>query len=550
MLSLYDSWFEEVNIDNGGMLIILESPSSSSFVNSAFKNINSSEAGGRYMRITNGGLEVSDSVIQDIVSFSDFFVASSCSLTFNDSLFEDIIVTSPGKVISVLVGSGEYFLLNGCIFERCSCEGEEESTYSAPLSVIFVGDGAFKIDNSEFRDCFSTASKIQALYVNAISEFDDFSFENLRFNYTWGTADVIIQLEIGDGSISDDIFNDDAFTSKFVNLCPFLNSTNFVVNNKSLHEFMCVFVNVYVSDEGENIGGCGNVEDPCLTISFGNLRVVSTRYYESMSVVILYNKNKKYIMNIGCEIEDITLSSTKEREEDYIIEVEESAWETENIGGVFSIINTSSAKLYNLKFHLPSSLSPSNYLPPKPFIYHCSSGLLILELITITSLLTNGNRNVLYNGNDFPVIFLSNSLIEMKNGDLIFDNFRVSNLNLLNGNGSVINALVNSGRNINIYKSEFKDCVITMTSEDTPTSYYGYGGAIYIEIKEGGTVLIEDKYSIMEESYTFDGCGVRKEGGTIGGYGGAIAIYMSDGVIDTGFKFSGIETEFRSFIFN
>jgi hypothetical protein len=114
-------------------------------------------------------------------------------------------------------------------------------------------------------------------------------------------------------------------------------------------------------------------------------------------------------------------------------------------------------------------------------------------------------------------------------------------MKLKNGNGSVVNSIINSGNTLNISENEFKKCIISLedTSDISGTSgtEFGYGGAIYIKI-EGGEILIENKFNSESETetFTFDGCKIMGIGD---GYGGAIGIYLNDGINSANLKFSG-----------
>jgi hypothetical protein len=275
-----------------------------------------------------------------------------------------------------------------------------------------------------------------------------------------------------------------------------------------------------------------------------------------MSVKLIYI-NGRYTINTSCEIGDITLESYNRHETDIII-VTKSSWlsstETEDINGIFSIKHTSSVRFFNLIFNLPSS----SLLGEKPFIYHYSSGLLILEDVFITSetqTLNKKNENILRNEDETSIMsILSESLIKIRNGNVRIERCIFSNMNLqiidknkdnsinenIIMNGSVINAVIQSRNILTISESKFKNCIIskrdidvdTGTDTNTDTFISGYGGAIYIEIKEEGSFIIED-----ENEYTFDSCNILMN---VKGYGGAIALYLNDNINDSNIKFISV----------
>jgi hypothetical protein len=157
----------------------------------------------------------------------------------------------------------------------------------------------------------------------------------------------------------------------------------------------------------------------------------------------------------------------------------------------------------------------------------------------------SGIENVLRNeGSGLLMVSLSESLIKIRNGDGVIKKCKFLNFELLNGNGSVLNAVISSGKSLKILQSEFKNCVILISETGDSSSEYGYGGAIYIEIKDGGSIMIEDEYSTDADTFTFSGCGILRGDGEVGGCGGAIGIYLYDLLDEHGLKFSGMKCSF------
>jgi hypothetical protein len=83
--------------------------------------------------------------------------------------------------------------------------------------------------------------------------------------------------------------------------------------------------------------------------------------------------------------------------------------------------------------------------------------------------------------------------------------------------------------------------MILISETGESCSEYGYNCAKYNEIKDGGSIMIEDKYSTEESTFTFNGCGILKGDGEVGGYGGAIGIYLHNLLDENGLKFSGMK---------
>jgi hypothetical protein len=101
-----------------------------------------------------------------------------------------------------------------------------------------------------------------------------------------------------------------------------------------------------------------------------------------------------------------------------------------------------------------------------------------------------------------------------------------------------MNVVVESGKTCNITNNNFKNCVI-FGSGGGGSDVDVEGGAIYIEVKMGGKFHIEGKYDNnidSDNTYTFTECGVLVENG---GWGGALSIYLDDGITDSNIKLSG-----------
>jgi hypothetical protein len=362
---------------------------------------------------------------------------------------------------------------------------------------------------------------------------EDFRFDSLKLEF----SDLkLVLLEIPSYELPDSFGSGTSFTSKFVNLCPYLNDKNFLVNEKPYSIVGCLYDDIFVRNDGEDVGGCGTQERPCLTIHYGNQRSVFGRHYEEMSVILLFNNDEMFSMKTGCKLEDITLES-QSNDNDNVVEITVDAWdslEDLNLDGVFCILNEASVRFLHLTFILPSSSPSPLYtpLPQKPFIYHSSSGILILESIKITNspVQTNGNRNIFMNEEEILLTYMKESLIKIINGNGNMYGCNISNINIINWNGSVINALIHSENKLNI-----SNCIFTNSTirEDAALGgsgelATGYGGAIYIEIEKDGRVSFSD--------CSFNGCNISKSVDNDGsvsvvksGYGGAIAMFLNDG---------------------
>jgi hypothetical protein len=63
---------------------------------------------------------------------------------------------------------------------------------------------------------------------------------------------------------------------------------------------------------------------------------------------------------------------------------------------------------------------------------------------------------------------------------------------------------------------------------------YGYGGTIYADLRMSGQLIMNEKYEDVSKSgHTFTNCS------NVNGYGGAIAVYLNDGVGVENLRFTG-----------
>jgi hypothetical protein len=264
----------------------------------------------------------------------------------------------------ITIGEGEYGVINielqeeeicniiNCIFERCKCLGAGMHGNGAPINII-CNNGIFEIKKSKFIECNAKDDiNTQALYVKISSEENDFKIDNISFYYNTPTTNKLVLLGINN---VPDIANIN-FYSKFIYLCPYLNETNFIINETTslFSMLLCLDPDVYIGNNGEDKAGCGNdSSNPCRTISYGYGRMVSSSYYEERHILLLY-VDGNYTIENGCEIGDITVESAEGSETDDVILVTESSFKTIDFGGVFSITNTASIRFHYLIFNLPS----------------------------------------------------------------------------------------------------------------------------------------------------------------------------------------------------
>jgi hypothetical protein len=332
--------------------------------------------GGNFIVLTAASLKFENSKFENVESTGNVVNIISDSISVISTKFIDVSVGGTSSVVKTQVNSGGSLAINDCTFERCKGNGANEA--EAPFFVLLGANCIFEITDSAFIDCNSATGGTHGLYVKTRSANDNFLFDSLRFDYTYSTNEKIILLRIENNDIPNDFESNPEFTSKFVNLCPFINSTNFIVNTISYSEIACKDNDIYVSNAGQNDDVCGKLDSPCKTITFGMSRLQTVIHnYKSFSIILIHDNNGLFTIELACEIGDITLESREnEGNGNVFVKVSDSAWlptvGTQTPGGVFSITNTASVRFYKLIFHLPTS---SNTLGQKPFVFHSSSGV-------------------------------------------------------------------------------------------------------------------------------------------------------------------------------
>jgi hypothetical protein len=265
------------------------------------------------------------------------------SFNFTDTDFEDIIVKDNYAVINVRVNNTKKLTISGCVFKRCKCSGNGMGDDGAPIRIEIGANisggkkspeslgGELVIENSKLIDCSASTGKVQALYVKANATLSNFKFDSIELYYTNHTGEEIIFLDIP--SLPTSSSDVSTFKTKFVDLCPYLNNRNFIMKHSTaLLNIICIGDIILVSSNGSNSTSCGDINSPCLTIPYGLSRVISSRNYLEMSVILLFVKNK-YTIDTTCVLSDITLMSWMNPNEDNIVEVAERPFSS----GVFTI---------------------------------------------------------------------------------------------------------------------------------------------------------------------------------------------------------------------
>jgi hypothetical protein len=91
-------------------------------------------------------------------------------------------------------------------------------------------------------------------------------------------------------------------------------------------------------------------------------------------------------------------------------------------------------------------------------------------------------------------------------------------ISLKNGNGSILNMIINSNYNITMFNNSFIDC----SARDSKSQ----GGSLYLHLKKGGRLIIGDSDDITSCNI-FENC-TAPNNDDEDGRGGAIAIYIDE----------------------
>jgi hypothetical protein len=215
-----------------------------------------------------------------------------------------------------------------------------------------------------------------------------------------------------------------------------MNETSFVLKNGSgggeypLTHIICSHP-IYVSNEGSDISACGKKVLPCETISYGyGLLGSIDDAITDRKIFVIGTTTNKYVLNtvstpnkamVTCS-EETTLTRSE-------IIISDKVW-----GLDIKIIKTSGEWdliLSYLNIELPGTLKASN------LIGHSSSGVL-----TIMDLNIKGTAELTSS--------VGESLIHSVTGNVNIKNCNFENIKLVNKNGSVVNCVVPSDKQLKI----------------------------------------------------------------------------------------------------
>jgi hypothetical protein len=292
--------------------------------------------------------------------------------------------------------------------------------------------------------------------------------------------------------------------------------------NFSLPELICPYNDnkIFVSVSGNDNVICGSIEYPCSSIpySFTSRLILSSNICNNVIILMGY-----YTLKTVLNIRDVILTSYYEEEDikEILIEIEDDILnENENAKNILTI-ESGNLIMNNLSFILPSNMSTMI------FIDHKSEGYITLK-----------NVNII-NKEKSSYTEIWNSIIIIEKGDLNIENSTFKNIRLTkDGNGSILNCVIETGHIINI-----TDCSFTNISAEGINSH---GGCMYGFIWSGGYFVISGKNDeTNEESYTFSNIttGSHDNSGSneFKSYGGAISLILDDNINDdSSFILNGI----------
>jgi hypothetical protein len=338
------------------------------------------------------------------------------------------------NVISLLAGAVLFhinneirFLIENCTFLRCVSAIEGASSSSS-------GDGGFAIKDSSFDECLGEGR--YSIYFDATIEGSlNYEFNNITYNSI--TSDTVFYMKINDlSAVITEASSFTTFRNNFIGFCgnP-VNETSFVLKNGSdggeypLTYIICSHP-IYVSNNGSDFPSCGKKELPCQTIfyGYGLLGNIDDYAITDRKIFVIGTTDGKYLLNEVSAPNKATITCSEETTPSEIV-ISDKAW-----GLDVKIIETSGEWdliLSYLNIELPGSLTASN------LIGHSSSGVLTMMELNIK-------------GGAEPTSSVAGSLIHSMTGNVNIKNCGFENIKLVNKNGSVINCIVPSDKQLKI----------------------------------------------------------------------------------------------------
>jgi hypothetical protein len=246
---------------------------------------------------------------------------------------------------------------------------------------------------------------------------------------------------------------------------------------------------VYVSSDGIDVDVCGiNNDYPCFTLNYGILRSHNSIY--DTKIISVMSERLAVLSSVLISDDRLKLCGPSS--------ISTELFES---GPVFII------KKETVVEHFHFLLEPSYSYP---FFEIFES--FILE-----------SCSFIPNFSYFISLFLFPFISHVSgNSNITISNTLFSNITLTVGNGSILNAIINSGCLLNISNSSFLYCSVTEAN--------GQGGGIYIKILNGGMFRLDGKNS--QVTHTFEGCSAPLD---TNGRGGAITLVLDNEILDSDF---------------
>jgi hypothetical protein len=447
-----------------------------------------------FTNVTISSMQLNTAAISGWLSLRSVFSVRGCSFT-------NLWVNSDASIGGALYCR----VVKGCLFEVKDFDGIETVFKNCSLkSAEMTGDvgcgGAvglllergfvltkerpeFLITSASFIDCF--ASKGNNVYIGASVSDITVDFDELDILYTL-SAFVPFAVELD----SNDIVGFDSVV--YIPL-------NYYFFNLDA---------VYVRENGLDAGACGFSSNPCSSL---NRAIIRTKDVKSDNPIIYVGDSvsSENILFSG----ELTITTHITIN----VPVGLNLHQRILIGGITaSLLFAESGTVGLMEF------------PWTEFVEHVTSSLIVMDGVGKILLLDDC---MFRNADQLHYITL-NSVITVIAGNLVINRCEFWNIESANNRGSILNGMVISGSVLNITGSSFLNCSIS--------GMYAMGGAVFVNISQGGKIIMIGKH--VNQTVTFFQCGQHATSSP-GGRGGAVAVYVNNGVSDTDILF-GSELSF------
>jgi hypothetical protein len=440
-----------------------------------------------FTNVTVSSMQLSTAAVSGLLCPHSVFSVKGCR-------FKDLWINS-----DVSIGGALYCrVVKGCLFEVKDSDGIETVFTNCSLKSIKAGDvgcgGAvgillehrftltkerpeFLISSASFVSCF--ASKGNDVYIGGSASDKIIDFEDLDILYTL-SAFVPFASELG----SNDLVG-----------------FNFVVYIPLNYYFFGLDA-VYVRENGEDAGACGFLSNPCASL---NRAIIRSRDVKSDNAIIYVGDS---VISESISFSGELMITTR-----IVITVPVELGLHQCV-----LVNSIASSL----FFAESGTIDRMEFPWTEYVEYVTTSLIVVNGVGKHLLLGDC---VFRNGNLSHYITL-NSVITVITGNLVINRCEFWNIESINNRGAVLNGMIVSGSTLNVTDSSFLNC--------SSSGINALGGAVFVNISGGGRIIMIGKQA--NQTATFFQCGQHGTGSR-GGRGGAVAVYVNDGVGDTDILF-------------